>query len=151
MLMMLTDHDIQIFAKEGMIEPFNLEHLQPASYDMELDSVNKRILKPGESTLGVTRETIRVPEHVVGMVFGKSSLARDFLSVHYAGFVDPGFRGQIILEITNHSDKDIDLFRYETMAQIAFIKLTTFPNTIYEGHYQDQKGITPNWMNQEGA
>ena len=61
-------------------------------------------IRPGEFILASTQETIGIPATLVGQVEGKSSWARRGLLVHVtAGFIDPGFRGAITLEIVNLS------------------------------------------------
>lgn len=55
-------------------------------------------LMPGVFYLGATIEEIHAPHHAV-IVCGKSSEARKALVVEAAGLVEPGFRGNITLEI----------------------------------------------------
>lgn len=65
-------------------------------------------IRPGEFILGHTIETVRLPSHLVGKVEGRSSLGRLGLVVHVtAGFIDPGFEGQITLEFTNVSPRTL--------------------------------------------
>src|SRR3989338_11409971 len=59
------------------------------------------MVQPGEFVLGVTMETVTVPDDLVVRVEGRSSLGRLGIIVHStAGFVDPGFSGTITLEIS---------------------------------------------------
>lgn len=103
---------------------------------------------PAEFMLGHTFETITIPNDVVAQVNGKSSLARLGLQVHStAGFIDPGFRGQITLELKNLSKQPIWLKAGQRIAQLAFF-LTNRPVDRPYGHpdlgshYQDQVGPT---------
>lgn len=58
------------------------------------------ILHPGGFVLGSTVERVSIPDDLVSRVEGKSSLGRLGLMVHVtAGFLDPGFEGQVTLEI----------------------------------------------------
>ena len=59
-------------------------------------------IHPGELVLGVTKESITVPEHLVGWLDGRSSLARLGLMVHVTAHrIDPGWSGGIVLEFLN--------------------------------------------------
>ena len=60
------------------------------------------ILHPGEFVLGSTAEHIELPEDLVARLEGKSSLGRLGLVIHStAGFVDPGWKGHLTLELSN--------------------------------------------------
>ena len=66
------------------------------------------MLHPGEFALGHTAETVGCPDDIVGVVNGKSSLGRLGLQVHAtAGFIDPGFKGTVVLELSNVSNLPI--------------------------------------------
>src|SRR5215210_1522576 len=59
------------------------------------------VIHPGEFVLGRTEEHVELADDLVARIEGKSSLGRLGLIVHAtAGFVDPGFRGTLTLEIT---------------------------------------------------
>ena len=82
------------------------------------------MLHPGEFVLGSTFERIGVPDDLVGRIEGKSSLGRLGLIVHAtAGFVDPGFRGSLTLEITNLTRVPIILWPGKPIAQLSFMTL----------------------------
>ena len=60
------------------------------------------ILHPGEFVLGSTLEHIEIPNDIVARLEGKSSLGRIGLLIHStAGYVDPGWKGHLTLELTN--------------------------------------------------
>jgi dCTP deaminase len=82
------------------------------------------ILHPGEFVLGQTLERVRLPDDIVARLEGKSSLGRLGLIVHAtAGFVDPGFRGSLTLEITNFNSVPIVLRPGLPIAQLSFMAL----------------------------
>jgi deoxycytidine triphosphate deaminase len=59
-------------------------------------------LHPLKFALGVTMETVWLPDDIAGKLEGKSSLARTGLLIHVTGgFVDPGFHGPLTLEFFN--------------------------------------------------
>lgn len=145
--MILNDRAIKKMGA-GVIEPFDEKKTQPASYDLELDKsdLKRTVLLPGEFMLATTTETVKIPIDLVGQVVGKSSLARLGLIVECAGFIDPGFRGQITLELYNLSEKPIELTKIENICQIVFYQLNEKAEDPYHGHYQNQKGTTRSYL-----
>src|SRR5690606_14400289 len=104
------------------------------------------VLHPGEFALGHTAERFAMPDDVVGIVNGKSSLGRLGLQVHAtAGFVDPGFSGVIVLELSNVATLPILLRPGMKVAQMVF-QSTDQPAERPYGHpelgskYQGQSG-----------
>ena len=84
------------------------------------------IVQPGDFILGVTLESIALPDDLVARVEGRSSLGRLGIIVHStAGFVDPGFAGTITLEITNINRMPVALYPGMRVCQLAFETLTS--------------------------
>ena len=82
------------------------------------------VIHPGEFVLGATLERVELPDDVVARIEGKSSLGRLGLIVHAtAGFVDPGFKGTLTLEITNLTRVPIILWPGKPIAQLSFMTL----------------------------
>ncbi len=101
-------------------------------------------LRHGEFILGSTREEISLPAHYAARVEGKSSLGRLGIQVHItAGFIDPGFNGQITLEIYNVAPWTVTLNEGMPIAQIVFEPVNP-PEKDYSktGRYQGQIGAT---------
>ncbi|ACZ41006.1 deoxycytidine triphosphate deaminase [Thermobaculum terrenum ATCC BAA-798] len=89
------------YAQQAVIDP---------TEDIDLDSISQIvrledkpfILHPGAFVLGSTMEYVKIPPDLVGRLEGRSSLGRLGVVVHStAGFIDPGFEGNITLEISN--------------------------------------------------
>jgi dCTP deaminase len=100
-------------------------------------------LHPGDFILGTTVEHVQIPDDLSCQVSGKSSLGRLGLLVHVtAGFVDPGFRGQVTLELANLGSLPIVLEPKMLVGQFTFIRLDTPATSPYNGRYQDQIGAT---------
>jgi dCTP deaminase len=105
-------------------------------------------IHPGEFVLGRTLEYVEIPEDVVARIEGKSSLGRLGLIVHAtAGFVDPGFRGTLTLEITNLTRVPIMLYAGLLIAQLSFMALDGPAERPYGSrelgsHYQGQMAAT---------
>ena len=84
------------------------------------------MLHPGEFVLGSTLEHIEIPNDLVARLEGKSSLGRIGLLIHStAGYVDPGWKGHLTLELTNVSRIPITLYYGMRIGQISFLALST--------------------------
>lgn len=105
-------------------------------------------MEPGEFLLATTVERVHIPTDLVAQVNGKSSWARQGLIVHTtAGFIDPGFKGQITLELKNLSRKPIQLTAGAPICQLVFYRLSSpaerpYGSTGLGSHYQGQAGVT---------
>jgi dCTP deaminase len=105
-------------------------------------------LQPGEFVLGSTVELIALPDDIVARLEGKSSLGRIGLLIHStAGYVDPGWKGHLTLEISSVARMPILLYGGMKISQISFLRLSTQADRPY-GHpalkskYQGQVGPT---------
>jgi dCTP deaminase len=84
------------------------------------------VLHPGEFVLGATLERVRVGNGLVARLEGKSSLGRLGLLIHStAGFIDPGFDGNITLELSNVANLPITIYPGMKIGQISFLQMTT--------------------------
>ena len=159
--------DSMIKKLKNNIEPFREENLQPASVDIALggkfiierhrnrviDAVEDKMeylpvevenypLQPNEFVLGVTEEFIHVPDNLTVMLAGKSTLARMGLQIHItAGWVDPGYRGKLTLEIVNNSSNILQLHPGMLIGQLVFLEMAKKPDQVYSGKYQDSMGV----------
>jgi dCTP deaminase len=158
------------------IEPYDESCVQPASYDLHLGNEFGTIaedgvidlhgsdpeidvweaesitLDPWGSVLGTTVETVTVPPEFVGVVTGRSSLGRLFVTVHVtAGYVDSGFEGEITLEIVNNGSNPVKLHAGDRVAQMYWVKTMGEVEHPYgeRGHYNGQTGATGPQMNFE--
>ena len=90
------------------------------------------MLHPGEFILGSTLEYIGVPDDLVARLEGKSSLGRIGLLIHStAGYVDPGWKGHLTLELSNVSNLPVTLYYGMKIGQISFLRLTTAAEHLY--------------------
>ena len=140
---------------EISISPFSQDSLQPASYDLHLDknimyfntdenniidvkkpvdelmirtqiSDSGFVIEPHQLVLANVIEITGVDSKHVGRLEGKSSLARIGLIIHAtAGFLDPGNKLRLTLEMVNLSPLPIRIYAGMKIAQIAFEELDT--------------------------
>lgn len=105
-------------------------------------------LHPGEFALAATYERFILPDDLAGRLEGKSSLGRLGLLVHAtAGFIDPGFSGQVTLELSNLTSLPIKLWPGMKIGQLCLMQMSS-PVMHPYGHvrngsrYQGQQGPT---------
>ena len=90
------------------------------------------ILHPGEFVLGSTLERVSLPDDVVARLDGKSSLGRLGLLIHStAGFVDPGWDGNLTLELSNVANLPITLYDGMRIGQISFQRMSSAVDVAY--------------------
>lgn len=118
--------------------------LGPAGYDVRLNAievgdfiVNQYELPPGGFVLGSTIERFNIPNDLLPQIVDKSSWARKGLCIQNT-VGEPGWRGHLTLEITNHSSKYIHIEHGMPICQILFFLLAEPTDMPYDGKYQDQ-------------
>lgn len=90
------------------------------------------ILHPGEFVLGSTLERVTLPDDLVARLEGKSSLGRLGLLIHStAGYVDPGWEGNLTLELSNVASLPITLYHGMRIGQISFQRLSSAVEVAY--------------------
>ena len=159
--MQLSDRDI---ANEVTMGGLRIEPLpgpgafQPASIEVHIDwdaaaEVVAWTLEPGEFRLFHTFEKVTVPDYLVLDLKGKSSWGRLGLLIHLtAGLIDPGFSGQITLELKNaHHEEAITIPRYAAIGQLTVHRLSSpclrpYGTPELNSHYQGQTGTTPSYL-----
>lgn len=170
----IVNGEIPGFGRSIEIDPYDESCVQPASYDLRLDSKllvfdqDKQtvidplipvemieikmepegyLMQPGQFVLGATKEALGVPNGIAGSLEGKSSLARLGLLVHVtAGFIDPGWeQAQITLEIVNLSPLPIILRPDMKIAQIAYQLVDDISAKPY-----GSEGLNSKYVGQEG-
>lgn len=152
---------------QQLIYPFRKENVQPASIDLTLGYTfakqtwfwskwNKFLRSYDESiwiapwtfVLATTDERVIVPSNLRARVDGKSSVGRKGLAIQNAGYIDPGFKGQITLELYNMSRWPIKLYPGKTLiCQVSFDNLDEVCEFSYghihlHSHYQGQSEVT---------
>ncbi len=115
---------------------------------IEVDPNEAFVLHPGEFVLGSTYEQVTLPDDVAARLEGKSSLGRLGLLTHStAGFIDPGFRGHVTLELSNMATLPIKLWPGMKIGQLCFFRLSSpaerpYGSAEYQSRYFGQRGPT---------
>jgi dCTP deaminase len=167
--MILSDSTLKSMIKSGqlMVDPLGDDSIQPASIDCRLgrhflwvedqkvsvvdlkseiayreftgDSIT---IPPQSFVLATTMEVVRLPDDLTAFVEGRSSIGRIGLFIQNAGWVDPGFEGQITLELFNANSLPIRLDAGRRICQLVFCRMDQKALTPYRGKYQGQRGTT---------
>jgi dCTP deaminase len=158
--MIKPDHWILYWGSDGGVVPYTPEHINAASYDVALgdhwicptrepqefwaDSIK---LFPGEVVLASTIEYIKIPRDVAADLKLKSTIGRLWINHSMAGWFDPGFEGNITLELQNLGPEPFILEKGRRIAQLIFMGLDSEPAIAYGdpgsgSHYQGQRGTT---------
>ncbi len=167
--MILSDRTLMkmIEEKELVVDPIEKEQIQPASIDIRLGNTfsivedtstgiinleneikyktitsDTYILLPNQFVLATTMEYFDLPDDLTAFVEGRSSLGRMGLFIQNAGWVDPGFKGEITLELYNANRCAIELRAGRRVGQLVFAKMDDKALNPYNGKYQGQRGAT---------
>ena len=152
---------------ELSISPIESGQIQPASVDIRIGTsfsvveddcngilhlgkeiayktleTDKYLLLPGQFVLATTMEYFKLPNNMTAFVEGRSSIGRLGLFIQNAGWVDPGFEGEITLELFNANKCAIMLEAGRRVGQLVFAQLDMHAANPYCGKYQRQRGAT---------
>ena len=167
--MILSDGMITEMIKNGTltISPLEEGQIQPASVDIRLGNTfsvvedsptgmitleneiryrtiesDTYVLLPNQFVLATTMEYFELPNDITAFVEGRSSLGRMGLFIQNAGWVDPGFKGEITLELYNANRCAIELKAGRRVGQLVFSRMDAEAINPYNGKYQGQRGAT---------
>jgi dCTP deaminase len=168
--MILSDHTLTGLAMGGLVQPFIQENVQGSSIDLTLGGSIKieapmlengdltkvqwdtqpidgdpYYMAPGEFILAHTEATITIPEGCAAMVLLRSSAARAGYEHSLAGWCDPGFTGQLTLELRNNCRfHHLPVQAGMRLCQLIVHRLDERAVNHYgvRGNYQGQTGVT---------
>ena len=120
------DHRFRVF-RNSRYPYIDVRAEQPELTELvEIGAEEPFILHPGEFVLGSTFERVELPNDLVARLEGKSSLGRLGLLIHStAGYVDPGWEGNLTLELSNVANLPITLYDGMKIGQISFQRLSS--------------------------
>lgn len=105
-------------------------------------------LHPGQFVLGATLEFLRLPPNLGAYVVGRSSWGRLGLLVATAIMLQPGWGGNLTLELVNQGESPIALYAGSRIAQLAVHSLEGESENPYRGKYM---GPTGPWASRLGS
>ncbi len=132
-------------AQVAFLDPGEAGQIEAATEPVLVKDGDPFVLHPGAFALGTTVERVSIPPDLVGQVDGRSSIGRLAIVVHAtAGFIDPGFEGQITLELGNIGSVPVRLYPGMRVAQLVVYQMTSAAERPYGpargSHYQGQRG-----------
>jgi len=98
------------------------------------------LINPNDRFLVCTIERFNIPRDLMGFVGLRSSYSRLGLQMPL-GFIDPGFVGQLTMEISGGAFPVL-LHSGDRVFHVVFATLKEATETTYNGKYQNQKGVT---------
>jgi len=128
--------DLKVGTGRLVITPYHKECQQPASYDLR--AASDTMLPRGTCTLVPTIEWVELPLDLAGTLMCRSSFGRRGVLLG-AGYVDPGFRGQLTLCLTNTGSEDVSIRKDDRVVQMILHEVRE-GNHGYAGRYQDSHG-----------
>jgi dCTP deaminase len=135
-----------------LVQPFIDSQVNPASYDLRIGRsfydllkqeyffADSFILEPGMAILATTIEFVMIPDNIAATLYLKSSAARAGLDHALAGYVDPGFSGELTFEL--HAHRPYEIVAGKRIAQLAFDLMNEPAKKPYQGRYVGQTGPT---------
>lgn len=150
----------QLAIGSNLIQPYNPEQLNPASYDVTIGSKimienvdgawqkidTPHLLSPGEFILAEIQETLMLPPDIEANFQLKSSRGREGYEHVMSGYIDPGYRGIITLELVNvNRYRSLPIKTGMRIGQIRFMKTDAPARNPYGdyGNYHQDTGVTP--------
>jgi len=127
---------------EAQTEKFSIEDEKPF------------IIHPGEFILGSIKEYIKMPDDLMGVVDGRSSLGRLGIVVHStSASINPGWEGEFVLEITNIGKMPVAVYPGQRIAKLVLHKLSSPAERPYnlrkEAKYNKEKDVTATKVHQD--
>lgn len=105
--------------KEGAKLP---THGHPGDAGMDFFAVEDTVFPPGKQTRVHTGVAVEIPAGHVGFIWDKSSVSFNLGLKIMGGVIDSGYRGEIIMNLLNVSDKEVIIEKGHKVAQMVIQK-----------------------------
>ncbi len=129
--------------KEGAKLP---THGYPGDAGMDLYCFEDVIFPPGKQRRVLTGVAVEIPEGCVGLIWDKSGVSFNLGLKVMGGVIDSGYRGEIIMNLLNTSDKEVVMEKDHKIAQMLIQKFEHCD--ILE---VDDLSVTPRGEGREGS
>lgn len=174
--MVLSDIDLKraLVGKKLVVQGLRNHAIQPASIDLHLggdfiEFGSKKTVDVFDTESGYTKTTImdtfcissrafvlattdeyiELSNGLAAFIEGRSSIGRKGLFIHNAGYIDPGFKGRITLELFNASPRPIIVHKGMSICQMVVLEVSTPAQHPYNGKYQNQDTVTESKLYQD--
>ncbi|NLE84497.1 MAG: hypothetical protein GX603_08290 [Chloroflexi bacterium] len=144
-----------------IISPFQKESVQPTSYDISIGAIldfpveienDKDLLNgekldfslvelgPSQCILFLTEETFSFPSDMFAEIFLRSRYARQLNSGGHLGRIECGWKGRLVLELSNQSlDRTVKFKKGDPIATIVIYKIDSTSDYCYKGLFQNSE------------
>lgn len=135
------DNEFMIFTNvyNTVVDPKNFDQNAFVKFSGDVCTI-----PPNSFVLAQTKEYFRIPNDVLVVCLGKSTYARCGLIVNVTP-LEPGWEGQVTLEISNTTPLPAKVYAGEGIAQFLFFKGDSACEVTYAaraGKYMGQRGVT---------
>jgi dCTP deaminase len=149
-----TDHNTGFIDLSGQKKDLESTMNRIMGSEINLSEDEVFYLHPGELALASTLESVTIPDDLVGWLDGRSSLARLGLMVHVTAHrIDPGWSGQIVLEMHNMGKLPLGLRPGMDICAINFETMTSPAARPYhkrsDAKYKNQTGAVASRIDQD--
>ena len=140
-------YDIRVADEFKVFTNINTTVIDPKNFDSNSFVTIKGascIIPPNSFALARTVEYFRIPENVITVCLGKSTYARCGIIINVTPF-EPGWEGNVTLEISNTTPLPAKVYANEGIAQVLFFEGDEPCETSYRakaGKYMSQTGVT---------
>ena len=128
---------------QAIVDPKNFTEDMFVTIDVGQNGKDHVIVPPNSFALAETIETFRIPRNVLAICVGKSTYARCGIIVNVTP-LEPEWRGNVTLEISNTTPLPAKIYANEGIAQMIFMKADRICAVSYadkKGKYQNQRGL----------
>lgn len=160
----LVDRQIRKARAAGLlvIDPFDEEAVQPASYDLKVGDIavvstipepidlrKKPLLtiEPFASAMLQTEEVLQLSKRIAGRVGPRSNLLRHGIFVSTGPQIDPGFHGRLFVNLLNVTDHPFLIRHLSMFLTVEFHGLAVEPSKPYTGPHQNKTEFSDEQIN----
>lgn len=139
-------YDVRLADEFKIFSNINSNIIDPLDFDQKCLHDHKGpyvIIPPNSYVLGRTLEYFDIPRDVMVICVGKSTYARLGAIVNVTP-IEPGFKGNIVIEISNSTSLPLKVYANQGISQFLFFKGNTPCKISYAdriGKYQGQTSI----------
>jgi len=146
----LSSKELKLFTNVwgAEIDPMEIDvdkcFVTPVIRTCEKKGLKYVLIPPNSYLLGHTVEYFRIPRNCLVICLGKSTYARAAVAVNVTP-IEPGFEGNVVLEIANHSNLPARVYLDCGVSQFVFFESEEECEVSYAdraGKYQHQTGLT---------
>ena len=115
------------------------QHELDIGYDLH-SSVDIKLASK-KVTLVKTAISISLPKDIGGFVLPRSGLSSNHLItlINSPGLIDPGYTGELIVPLINHSEKNYKIKRGDRIAQLVFINVQNIEFEVVNNHIDSER------------